>query len=43
MSNVTLHWILGHLGLIGNNKADKLAKVATRLESAEPLLRDGRL
>jgi hypothetical protein len=42
MSNVTLYWIPGHLGLIGNDKADKLAKAATWLESAELLLRDGR-
>ena len=42
MSNVTLYWIPGHLGLIGNDKANKLAKAATRLESAEPPPRDGR-
>ena len=41
LNNVTLYWIPGHSGFIGNEKADKLAKVATRLESEEPLQRDG--
>ena len=39
--NVTLYWIPGHSGFVGNEKADKLAKAATRLESEEPLQRDG--
>jgi hypothetical protein len=42
MNKVTLYWIPGHSGLRGNDKADKLAKAATRPESAGPLLRDGR-
>ena len=41
--NVTLYWISGHSGFVGNEKADKLAKAATRLESEEPPQRDGLL
>ncbi|PVH91347.1 hypothetical protein DM02DRAFT_664096, partial [Periconia macrospinosa] len=41
MVKVTLHWIPGHAGIEGNEKADKLAKAATRKESEEPPPRDG--
>jgi hypothetical protein len=41
MVNVTLHWIPGHVGVEGNEKADGLAKAATRKESDEPPQRDG--
>jgi len=40
MNKVTLYWIPGHLGFIGNCKADKLAKATTRPGSAESLLID---
>ena len=43
LNNATLYWIPGHLGFVGNEKADKLAKAATRLESEEPPQRDGLL
>jgi ribonuclease HI len=41
MANVTLHWVPGHAGIDGNEKADRLAKAATRVESEEPPQRDG--
>jgi hypothetical protein len=41
MIDVTLHWIPGHAGIEGNEKADKLARAATRKESEEPPQRDG--
>jgi hypothetical protein len=40
MNKVTLYWIPGHLGFIGNGKADKLVKATTRPGSAESLLID---
>ncbi|KAF2733033.1 hypothetical protein EJ04DRAFT_389240, partial [Polyplosphaeria fusca] len=40
-ARVTLHWILGHRGIEGNSKADKLAKAATRKESDQPPRRKG--
>jgi ribonuclease HI len=41
MNNVTLYWILGHLGIKGNEEADKLAKAAMRAESEESPQQDG--
>jgi hypothetical protein len=40
MNKVTLYWFSGHLGFIGNGKADKLAIATTRPGSAESLLID---
>jgi len=42
MSNTTLHWIPSHSGIGGNERADRLAKTATRAESEEPPQREGR-
>jgi len=33
MNCFSLYWILGHLGFIGNEKANKLAKVVMRLNN----------
>jgi hypothetical protein len=41
MVNVTLHWVPRHVGIEGNDKADRLAKAATSEESDEPPQRDG--
>jgi ribonuclease HI len=40
-TNVTLYWISGHAKIEGNEKADKLAKAATRENSEELLQRKG--
>lgn len=42
MSNITLYWVPSHSGIEGNEKANRLAKNATRAESEEPPQREGR-
>jgi len=42
MSNITLCWAPSHSGIEGNERANWLAKNATRIESKEPPQRDGR-
>jgi hypothetical protein len=41
MSNITLHWILRHADIEGNEEADRLAKAATRKGSEQPPRRKG--
>jgi len=42
MSNTTLYWVPSHSGIRGNERADWLAKTATRAECEEPPQREGR-
>jgi hypothetical protein len=42
MSNTTLYWVPSHSGIEGNERANRLAKNATRAESEEPPQREGR-
>lgn len=42
MSNITLYWVPSHSGIEGNERANWLAKNATRTESEEPTRREGR-
>ncbi|KAF9728465.1 zinc knuckle [Paraphaeosphaeria minitans] len=42
MSNITLYWVPSHQGIEGNEKANRLAKNATRSESEEAPQREGR-
>src|SRR6187549_1441769 len=42
MSSTTLYWVPSHSGIGGNERANWLAKNATRAESEEPPQREGR-